>query len=204
MFQRTNSYLNNLVFTLIIILGIGTFVSACGSAQDDGLDLVVQTRDVPTPGTGRSEDSSGAYPSLPEGYPVPESNGETLPEGLMNELPGEIDLPAADPTSGIIGGVLVREFEGNQFFPVTPAALLLSQPIYGSSGNSVLFKIPEDAIRAELLPTGIFIFRNVPPGEYGIVIDLAVSQQPLEDENGQIVITVEAGQAYDLGPIVVD
>ena len=63
----------------------------------------------------------------------------------------------------------------------------------------------DDAPQAQLLPTGIFIFNDVPPEIYGIIIDVGFAQFPLEDEEGaQIVITVEPGQSIDLGQVFVE
>ena len=132
------------------------------------------------------------------GYPAPEA-----PEGLQADPPNpERTLPESEQGLGSIGGVLIRELEGQGFLPVIPKDLFLGEVLLDSEGRQALIAQHDESHQAQLFPTGVFVFSNVPPGEYGLVIDIGVSQFLLTNPDGsELLVTVEPGSAIDLGQV---
>jgi hypothetical protein len=147
-----------------------------------------------------AEEEAAAYPG-PEvaaeaAYPV---------EGLLSEPPDpERDLPEAQGEDSVIGGVLVRELTDQGFLPLTPRALLLAEVVLDDKGEPAFIRHSSDSPQAELLPTGVFVFSNVTPGTYGLVVDMGFAQLPVTDAEGEeLTFTTEPGQALDLGQVFV-
>lgn len=149
------------------------------------------------PGAVVAEDTaSGAYPGGIQ--PLPEGASETPPDP-------DRTLPEPDPDTGAVGGVLIRELnEGGGFVPVIPVGLYLGEVLYDEQGNPLLISRGDESPSAQVFQTGVFLFNEVPPGEYGLVIDLGVSEFLLKDDSGkEYRVVVEAGQAQDLGQVMV-
>jgi hypothetical protein len=101
--------------------------------------------------------------------------------------------------------VLAREITGEGYVPVQPRQVILGRIIENDVGEQALISVAENAQRAQLFATGIFLFNQVPPGSYAVVIDLGFTQFPLLDENGQqILLEIEGGTTIDLGQILVE
>lgn len=134
-------------------------------------------------------------------YPGP-ANSER--SDLSAEPPNpSFDLPDAAGETGVVGGILIQEKVGEGFIPFTPYELILAEVINDTEGNPALIRYDEDSPRAQTFPTGVFVFQDVPPGDYGIVANLAVYEIPLQEQDGsRLLITVEAGQAIDLGQVI--
>ena len=189
-------------------------MSACGPAQEDasnqgGPALLEDSTSTPLSPAAVDEpvveESNGAvdepYPGAdpvlkPPTAPYP---GPTI-EGLQAEPPDtERNLPAANSETGIVGGILIREIVGEGFVPFSPQRLILGEIITLDSGEPAYVGASGESPTAELLPTGIFIFRNISPGDYNLVVDIGITQLLVGD-----TFTVEAGQVIDLGQVFVE
>jgi hypothetical protein len=197
-----------LVIFLLVFLTIG-----CGNAEKTATPTPAPVNTVAATAPATEEEPSvsetdDAYPGVDNqqqqtaGYIAPQP---TI-EGLSPTIPDpEIIFPDTDPDTGVIGGVLAREITDQGYVPVQPHALILGRIIENSKGEQALISVAENAQQAELFATGIFLFRLVPPGDYGLVIDLGFTAFPLLDEDGQqILLKIEGGTIIDLGQIVVD
>lgn len=211
----------------VLLLGVSIaaflLLSACGSEEamqdSQSQDLPPETTIQPTITTSNETSS---YPE-PEGTDVKDSSAYPDPEeadgednlaypGPSNSDLGDIspeppnpsfDLPDAGGETGVVGGILIQEMVGEGFIPFSPYELILAEVIEDTEGNPSLIGYDEDSLRAQMFPTGVFIFENIPPGEYGIVANLAVYEFPLQELDGsRLLITVEAGQATNLGQII--
>jgi hypothetical protein len=198
--------ITHILLRLGLLAGLGLAIAAC---RDTTVEET-PTRPGTTPavaGTAAAPTDSG-YPSpfdqptRAAGYP---SATEPL-EGVLPEPPDPPrDLPAASADAGVVGGVLIREITDEGFLPLTPKALFLAEIVLNDAGEAAFLRHNESSPTAELFPTGIFVFNNVPPGEYGLVIDVGFSQFPITGEDGsEILVTVEAGEAIDLGQLIVN
>ncbi|MEM9775020.1 MAG: hypothetical protein AAF902_10595 [Chloroflexota bacterium] len=207
------------IFGLIFV---SLLISACGSgpaANEPGI-TVVQDPNVPTvqPTATRvvSEAESSEAVESASGYPAPEEaiaeNGYPSPNqqpsndlvGPVQEIGGiQVDVPAPASDAASIGGVLVRErIDENTFYPMVPARLLLGEIVNSTEGAPMFLSAGDSSISAEVFDTGAFIFRSIPPGTYGLVVDLAVTTYPVRGDDGtMLLVTVESGDAINLGEV---
>lgn len=154
-----------------------------------------------------NDSASSAYPGANPGNLTPESaypGPKPTIEGLQTEPPDPaLNLPDAQQTSGVVGGVLIREVVDQGFIPLVPKSLVLGEIITTDNGQPAYVRTSGKSAEAELFPTGIFIFRNVPPGTYGLVVDLGFTQFLVKSTDGNpLTFTVEAGQVLDIGQVI--
>lgn len=196
-----------LLFSLLVLSACDSNTSSNETAVPVTVQSPTQTENPPTLSTTES-----GYPSA-NGYPITTSETSAYPgnivpteEGMVSEPPNpNVEMPVPSEGTGSIGGVLIRQVTENGFLPLTPKALYLGEVLNNSEGEMALISFDEEnSPQAQLLATGVFIFNNIPPGVYGLVIDVGFAQFPLTDEGGtQILITIEANQAIELGQIFV-
>jgi hypothetical protein len=206
------------IFAVFIML---TLMSACGPVQEDasnqeGSAPVQNSTATPlSPAAVEepvAEESNGVVDETSPGdEPYPGANAALQPpptapypgptiEGLQAEPPNpERNLPAADSETGIVGGILIREIVGEGFVPFSPQKLILGEIITLDTGEPAYVGASGESPTAELLPTGIFIFRNISPGDYNLVVDIGITQFLVGD-----TFTVEAGQVIDLGQVIIE
>jgi hypothetical protein len=154
-----------------------------------------------------ADTASRAYPADTEaearepGYPAPR-----LYEDLLSTPPNPpIELPAAEISTGVVGGVLIREVSGYGFKPLVPASISLGEVLLTSDGRPAFVRAADNSPKAELFPTGIFIFRDVLPGEYGIMVDVGYTIFPIREADGTPrLITIQAGDVLDLGQVITE
>lgn len=180
-------------------------LTACNGNQTSDASVTPTIPNVvATPVEAINPTSQSGYPA-PEGglsaYPVPLDSSE---EFLTEPPDPERELPVAPGDKGALAGVLVQEVVDKGFIPLNPRDLILAEVVLNSNGEMALLSYGEDSIRAEIFPTGVFVFRDVPPGNYGLVVDLVVSTFPVKNSEGvELTFVVEAGKAVDLGQIIV-
>ncbi|MCI0396293.1 MAG: hypothetical protein L0332_04380 [Chloroflexi bacterium] len=164
---------------------------------------------TPTPGDSTPDD----YPPQEAVYPPQTSDAaavyppgtETSPLGEISSTPPspDVDLPPANAQTAVIGGVLIRELTSEGFVPLDPHELILGELVPNTEGTPTLIRYNENSLRAQTFPTGIFIFRDVPPGTYVLIVNLAVTEFPVRNPDGtEIFVTVEAGQVLDMGQVI--
>lgn len=197
---------------LVLCLFLATFV-ACGpstpktetpapvatqpSNETIQTPSAINTAEVPNSGY------PGAAPAVVSAYP-----GQPQPteEGALPEAPNpERDLPNPSSDLGVVGGVLVRQLTDSGFLPLTPSNLYLAEVLENNKGEKTLISFTKEASpKAELFATGIFIFKDLKPGTYGLVIDLGFDQFPVAGEDGNpLLVEVEPNKALDMGQVFV-
>lgn len=205
---------NRAILTGLLLLLSLLIVSACDS-NSSGNETAVPVTVQPTSQTDNPSPSStteSGYPSA-SGYPGITTENSAYPgnitpteEGMVSEPPNpNVEMPVPSEGTGSIGGILIRQVTEDGFLPLTPKALYLGEVLNNSEGEMALISFDEEnSPQAQLLATGVFIFNNIPPGVYGLVIDVGFAQFPLTGEDGtQILVTIEANQAIELGQIFV-
>lgn len=195
------------LLTILLIFGL----TSCQSPSDDN-SIGVTVEIVPTVEAPEEETelavptvSSGqsGYPLSADGYPIPP---EVVPEGAVSELPNpERTIPAPTDNLSSLGGVLVREVGESSFLPVMPQTLYLGEVLLDDAGRQSVIVRRTDSPTAQLFPTGVFVFNNVPANTYGLIVDIALSEFPVTLESGEpLLIDVEPGEAIDLGVVLVN
>ncbi|MCB0017390.1 MAG: hypothetical protein KDE09_06320 [Anaerolineales bacterium] len=189
-----------IIVMLVITLSALLLVAGCGSSQDEPatIEVIINTPGPITPAADGS------------GYPAPAQNAVASYPGSQNsqlsETPPDIDVDIPSPGAdfGSVGGIMVREISGEGFIPLTPIEVALAEVKFLDTGEPGYLAHSDESLKADLPGTGIFIFNNVPPGQYGLVIDMGFTQLLALDENGEtLLFDVEAGQILDLGHIFV-
>ncbi|HRQ38303.1 MAG TPA: hypothetical protein PLD25_10350 [Chloroflexota bacterium] len=191
-------------------------ITACNNVDDQQQQISVTVQPLQDEGENNPESSNG-YPSgesVNAGYPGNNSEASTstgypgpdLYENLLEEPPNpDIDLPAASEEGGVIGGVLVREVVGYGFEPLVPASLMLAEVLLTTDGRPAFIRAGSDSPKAQLYPTGIFIFQNIPPGEYGLMVDVGYTIFPINNEDGTpLLIKLDPGGVIDMGQIITE
>lgn len=186
-------------FWIFILLAL--LLSACnalpGSRPTDAYPQPgAQSASYPD-SSGTSETYPGSdYPgpdvySLPEGYPAP---------NVEPDIPTPTVTP--DTTKGNIKGTLLRNNQG-----VPEAILYLAEIIKDDKGNDRLasfnpFESPSTTTNTE----GVFIFPNVAPGKYQLVLYTVVNAYFLyyPGEKKEIIVTVKENQTIDVGKLNYD
>lgn len=210
------------LFLLVVCIGL---LVACDSSEEtpapsentNEAQVDTDTSEVGDDTTPADDTVTNGSNNGQEGYPgvsvsVPDSNGypggvSPLPEGASETLPDpERMLPEPALDTGAVGGVIIRELtEGGGFVPVIPVGLYLGEVVYDEQGVPRLISRGDESPSAQIFQTGVFLFNEVPPGEYGLVIDLGFSEFLLKDnDDNEYRVVVKAGEAQDLGQVMVN
>jgi hypothetical protein len=192
--------------TLFLTLLLTTLVIGCRTANNGEPDVETPEVTIVTePAPSQPVDPDSGYPSPSDVTSAYPGQSAPTPEGALSEMPDpERNLPAPDADSGSVGGFLIR-VESGTYIPVMPQKLYLAKVLLDNQGRQSVIARNANSQQAELLPAGVFLFTNVPPGTYGLVLDIALAEFPALAENGQpLLIEVEAGQSLDLGAVVVE
>jgi len=145
----------------------------------------------PTPTTGAG--SSATPTTSIEPSPVPDP---TSPLPTPSPLPLD---STPQPDTGIVRGRLVEPGRpsGGQLVYLAP---VLKPVEPGSIGVARLD--PASDPRADADEAGQFIFLDVLPGQYALALMSPVGAVLIQgSDGGDIIVTVEPGQAVDLGPV---
>jgi hypothetical protein len=162
---------------LTMILIIATMISACSLQPSNNNVTANQTQS-----------------SAPEGsiYPGPE---------LTINIPPHIIVPTPVGQLGVVTGTLLKE-DNEPYL----SELLLGELVYSDNQDApplVGYSI-ETSPRAEYDQTGLFVFKDIAPGIYAIVIWTPISATLLLDDEEQYVqVLVEAQKLTDLGLVYV-
>ena len=195
-------------------------------AVEDPTPITATTSDESNSNQGSEATEAGsaeaAYPSAgvsaisEEGYPVTRGvpliptpyPGAELPEILQNaqaEPPNpDRELPAADAGSGSIAGILIQDLEeGRGYVPLQPKAVRLGEIIENEAGEAIFLAADERSLSGQVFPTGIFVLQNIPPGTYGLIVDLGYTQIAVNDESGNPrLFEIAGGDVIDLGQVI--
>jgi len=122
----------------------------------------------------------------------------------QDAMPIADSTPTPDPTKGTVKGVLLV-MRGSTKRPVADACLYLAKMLPGSN-DAVAAVDRVSSPRTYTDGTGEFVFHNVDPDRYGLVLDTIVNQYLLlaPSDGGPMVIVVEAGKEANLGKLVYD
>jgi hypothetical protein len=152
------------------------------------------TAGVPSGESYPGPEDAGVSPT--ESYPAPPQ-----PNPEENFYPESIAVPQPAQGAGVVTGKLVNDGEV-YLAPI----LILGGLVYASDPQYpplVEYSV-ETSPKAIQDQTGKFVFQDVPPGEYAMVIWTPEAQTLVTDSSGEYVaVTVEADKVTDLGELLV-
>jgi hypothetical protein len=142
-------------------------------------------------------------PGLNSVYPAPnESNEISNITPTQKNAITQLAIPTPNCGKAVITGQLLVEGEGGQPFITT---LYLASTIQSSKPGDlpkVNFLEQSNPITIQEVGTGRFMFAEVAPSKFGLVVWTPVGGYPLKDSNGNtILIDVKPNESIDLGII---
>lgn len=151
--------------------------------------------------------------ALPEGTqsPLATPDAETV---LTSPLASPQDAPLpleplptpSSPDVSVVGGMLMRDLGETGVQPMAKVTVQLAKIIKSADGSPMMAAAGEGSSpTAETTDRGQFIFTDVPPGDYSIVVATAVGSFLIKDAQGNdILIEVDAGEIVDVGQYTTD
>jgi hypothetical protein len=150
--------------------------------------------------------NSEAYPAPDSAYPAPNS-AYPGPGGAADLGPTVSSEPVVvpEPSSADVGvatGKLIRITESGEREPLAGYNLYLGNILENNQGNESLVELDRGtAPKAQLNALGEFVFVDVPPGRYGLMLDLVRGAALLNDpdDGTDLIVEIQGGQVLDLG-----
>jgi hypothetical protein len=144
----------------------------------------------------------------PAPQPVQNSPIPTLAAARQSPLatPGPAFVATPATGKGVVTGVLMLGTAQNAK-PVANVILYLAATIKDSGGNENVAEMDRvNSPRAATDGQGRFAFANVPPGKYGLVLDVITASYILNrpDDGKSFLFTVAAGETVNLGTLEYD
>ncbi len=140
------------------------------------------------------------------GYPAPTVSGAyPAPEGGVQIPPVTKVVPTSipqtpDPDLGVVKGSLLLVDK-----PIGSAILYLAPVITSETGGQMVRFERTTSFRTVTNEQGEFNFINIPPGDYGIVIDILIEPYLLLHPDGDsMIVTVVSNEQIDLGALNYD
>jgi hypothetical protein len=147
--------------------------------------------------------SENTVPTVKSEYPAPVT-GTGVVETPSYQVTNLV-IPTPSPENGVVTGQLLVGGEGGVPYIST---LYLAETVPPSTPGYpplIAFSEKSDQLGIQDVETGRFLFTNVPPGEYAIIVWNPFGGNPLTDEKGDsIIFTVNAGEVKDLGVIPIE
>lgn len=123
-----------------------------------------------------------------------------LPTPTSQTTPDILSRNPADGTGALVGVLLL--WSDGELQPVADVKLALGEILRDDNGEERM--VGYDASTAPTTitgPDGRFIFQDVPPGRYGLILDIVMSSFLLFDESSgeAMLIDIPADEVVDLG-----
>lgn len=179
------------VFILLTVLLLA-LSAACNSSN-------LQSTETPAMQEG------AAYPvattmsfKVDQAYPVAESPSPE-PDTISNFV---VPAPGAG-TGVVIGQLLTPDLDGQPYI----TDLFLGDTIYGDGQKEappiISFSETESLVGIQNKQTGEFVFSDVPPGEYALIVWTPIFSMVVLDQETQqeVIFEVQSGETIDLGAI---
>lgn len=194
----------SLLFTIILLISLLSLIS-CGANPQEKEPLqqnqlpVIQQNVTTEPNTDQTTDTnSNGYPiDVQSSYPV---SGQIMP--LTDEEQNEtLPIPQPSNNAATVSGVILDIM--TQQAPAE-SNLYLGLMQETNKGLPVITLDRDKAPVTTPLKNGQFVFTEVPPGTYGVILfnpDASFLVDDPQNTELSLMLTVEAGQTIDLGTI---
>ncbi len=173
---------------------LGLLAAACSSTTPTFQPVATEPLSLQVSGSpvaGYPPPVSGAYPA-----PQEPTQGPALTDPAVTP----------DPNQGVVRGVLMVR-KGGTAQPVASQTLYLAEILKDDAGVERAASVDrQTSPRTMTNAEGHFVFVNVPPGRYGLVLDTVVDSYLLNDpaSGGSLLVETTAGQEVALGELVYD
>lgn len=201
----------------IVLLGLA--LAACGGRKA----APTQEPTVPPPTatpteTITAETPTEAAPAAETPAATPEAQAESplaqpespLAQPNVSPLATPVSVPHVEtaPGTGVVTGVLLVR-SGQGAVPVAGMIVAAANVLTNTEDADAVAAFrysPQESPYVNTDDQGLFIIRDVPPGRYGLVLDLTMNSFILRKPgvNEDLVFTVEADQQVDLGTLLYD
>lgn len=190
------------LFTLLLIIFA---LTACSTG------ITSETSTSTTDDQGSSVDT--AESPLDANSPLPEPVVEPVAEPVAaTEV--AVKSPVIAPsdigeTVGVLTGVLRAKHRDGDVRPLVEAVVGLGELVKNDEGEGYIGVAysASDSPRVRTDENGIFIFMDLEPKKYGLILDAVVAQTLLtypDDDLKDIIIEIKAGEQLDLGVLEYD
>ncbi len=191
--------------TLLLVVLILLALSGCGAGNNAGTPSVNSQNNPaqptqpgaitnPYPAPATTQAANAAYPNPESGITGSNLSSQYLVDKLV--------IPAASQDKGVITGQLL--VGGNTSTPyITTLYLASTIPASDTSKPPLVnFSRQTDPIATFEKSSGRFLFADVTPGKYALVVSPGPESYFIQDNTGNtLIIDVQANQVTDLGVI---
>lgn len=193
--------------TMIASLAGVVLLAACNQPAPTGQP---EPTSAPTAPASTAPTAQGAYPAPGDtsAYPGPDAS---------SAYPGPAPTPDLGPTIssepvvvpqpasasvGVATGKVLRIAEGGTREPVAGYYIYLGRILQNNLGDESIVELDKaTAPKARLNAFGEFVFVDVPPGRYGLMLELLRGAVLLNDPDsgGNMIVEIKGGDVVDLG-----
>jgi hypothetical protein len=197
-----------LVSKLLIILQIvmiAVVIVGCATSNPNQTPWITDSPQASTQSAYPYPMELPMTPVLNSAYPGPIEDNETLNiTPTHSNIVTELIIPTPSSGNAVITGQLLVGGDQNQPL-ITSLYLASTIPASTPGASSIVNLLKEsDPIAIQDVRTGRFMFGDVPPGQYALVVLTVVGEYALKDSAGNIIIfTVNPGETKDLGVITI-
>lgn len=153
--------------------------------------------------------AEAASPPQPES-PLARASESPLAQPSVSPLATPVSVPRVEtaPGTGAVTGVLLVHSDQGEV-PVAGMIIAVADALTSTenAGAIAAFRYrAQESPQTNTDENGMFVINNVPPGRYGLVLDLVATSYILRKPgvNEDLVITVEPDAQVDMGPLVYD
>ena len=176
--------LSHLRSKALILVIFSALASSCSSSQ----------------GTPRLNGNDNQVGSISQGSPYPFTTAE---EGFVSTKDIEIDIPDPSPGFGVVTGRLLRLSADSEPY-IADLYLGVAIPADQSEFDPIIsFSQESDPKAIQNLISGEFLFTNISPGTYALVIWTPIGSNIIQEPGSDkfLLIEVMDGELLDLGTI---
>jgi hypothetical protein len=190
---------------ILLIYVISILITSCGIKATSTTPTMTVVVETPTQQAYPNSIEQITIPTVDSAYPGPgNGNGVTEPISTFEYYVTQLVIPTPASGKAIVTGQLLIGGEGGQPY-LNP--LYLASTIPPSTPDyppMISFSEQTDQLGIQDVNTGQFVFTDVAPGQYAIVMWTPFGGNPLVDKSGaSIIFTVNADEVKDLGIIPV-
>jgi len=189
---------------LVFVIMVLVLSSGCSRSKEEITATPTEKQEITEePKVGETETVDPAYPApvIPTTQP-PYPPADSSPEAPDDIVDLDAILEGLNPGLGAVTGILL---DNNR--PRPDAIIYLANVVTDEQGREMVASYDRSSSpRFDTDSLGRFVFSNVPPGRYGLILDTVVSAYLLHQPNEDIplLFTINADELEDIGELDYD